>query len=187
MRGTHRLNIARAGASIPAVPTKLAVAVAQFLADPQGFRRQWTVPVLLWETAEASPVSDELTWSTHAGGMPQRPEVGDPLLLEVKKGKSALNALGFGITVGRTSNNDVVLFDNTVSRFHAVLSFDEKAGTWRVEDAESQNGTFVNDARLAPRTTVPLADGASLRFGAVSLRFLLPAGLVRLLEAKLRK
>jgi hypothetical protein len=169
------------------VPTKLAVAAAQFLADPQGFRRQWTVPALLWETADASGPSEELTWSTHAGGMPQRPEVGDPLLLEVKKGKSALNALGFGITVGRTSNNDVVLFDNTVSRFHAVLSFDEKAGTWRVEDAESQNGTFVNEARLAPRTTVPLTDGTSLRFGAVSLRFLMPEGLVRLLEAKLRK
>ncbi len=169
------------------MPTKLAVAAAQFLADPQGFRRQWTVPALLWETADASAPSEELTWSTHAGGMPQRPEVGDPLLLEVKKGKSALNALGFGITVGRTSNNDVVLFDNTVSRFHAVLSFDEKAGTWRVEDAESQNGTFVNDVRLAPRTTVPLTDGVSLRFGAVSLRFLLPEGLMRMLEAKLRK
>jgi hypothetical protein len=169
------------------VPTKLAVAAAQFLADPQGFRRQWTVPVLLWETADASEPSEELTWSTHAGGMPQRPEVGDPLLLEVKKGKSALNALGFGITVGRTSNNDVVLFDNTVSRFHAVLSFDEKSHSWRVEDAESQNGTFVRDARLLPRTPVALADDTALRFGGVNLRFLLPEGLTRFLEAKFRR
>jgi hypothetical protein len=168
------------------LPIKLAVAAAQFLADPKGFRQRWAVPALLWETADAAGPSEELTWSTHAGGLPQRPEVGDPLLLEVQKGKSALNALGFGITVGRTSNNDVVLYDATVSRFHAVLSRDERTGIWRVEDAESQNGTFVNEVRLAPRTTTTLADGASVRFGAVSLRFLSPEGLVRLLEAKMQ-
>ncbi|MBF5045893.1 FHA domain-containing protein [Aggregicoccus sp. 17bor-14] len=169
------------------MPTKLAVAAAQFLADPQGFRRQWTVPALLWETADAAGPGEELTWSTHAGGLPQRPEVGDPLLLEVQKGKSALNALGFGITVGRTANNDVVLYDATVSRFHAVLSKDERTGGWRVEDAESQNGTFVREVRLAPRTTTPLEDGTPLRFGAVSLLFLTPEGLVRHLERKLKR
>jgi hypothetical protein len=172
---------------MPGVPIKLVAAAAQFLADPQGFRAQWTAPALLWETADASGPSEELTWSTHAGGLPQRPEVGDPLLLEVKKGKSALNALGFGITVGRTANNDVVLYDSTVSRFHAVLSKDEKTGGWRVEDAESQNGTFVRDVKLAPRTTVPLTDGTPLRFGAVSLVFLTPEGLVRLLESKMKR
>ena len=169
------------------MPLKLVAAAAQFLADPKGFRASWTSPALLWETADAGAPSEELTWSTHAGGLPQRPDVGDPLLLEVKKGKSALNALGFGITVGRTSNNDVVLFDNTVSRFHAVLSFDEKSGSWRVEDAESQNGTYVNEVKLAPRVPTPLADGMPLRFGAVGLVFLTPDGLVRLLEGKLKK
>ena len=169
------------------MPLKLVAAAAQFLADPKGFRAGWTWPALLWETADASGPSEELTWSTHAGGLPQRPDVGDPLLLEVKKGKSALNALGFGITVGRTANNDVVLYDSTVSRFHAVLSRDERTGEWKVEDAESQNGTFVNEVKLAPRTATPLVDGTPLRFGAVSLVFLSPEGLVRMLERKMAK
>ena len=162
---------------------KLAALAAQYISDPAGFRRQWTEPALLWEDASA-PADVSLTWSTHAGGT-ARPSAGDPIVIDVRKGKNALNALGFGITVGRTQNNDVWLDDATVSRFHAVLSKDEKTGTWRVEDAESQNGTFVAGTRLAPRQPAALTDGVSLRFGAVNVYFLLPAGLERYLQQRI--
>lgn len=162
---------------------KLAALAAQYISDPAGFHRMWTEPVLLWEDASA-PSDASLTWSTHAGA-PVRPSAADPLVVEVRKGKSALNALGFGITVGRTQNNDVWLDDATVSRFHAVFSKDEKTGTWRVEDAESQNGTFVAGVRLAPRQPAPLADGVALRFGAVSVYFLFPPGLERYLKQRI--
>lgn len=164
---------------------KLASAAAQYLADPTGFRRDWSFPTLLWETAEEEPEAESSTVTTHAARVVERPRAGDPLLLEVRKGSHALNAVAHGVTIGRTSNNDIVLFDPTVSRFHALLREDEKTHRWLLEDAESQNGTWVGELKLSPRSAVAVVDGAKLRFGAVQVTFLLPAGLVRMLDARL--
>ncbi|MFW6070532.1 MAG: FHA domain-containing protein, partial [bacterium] len=50
------------------------------------------------------------------------------------------------LTVGRDSDNDIVLDNPTVSRFHAQL---ERVGQrFRVRDLRSSNGTFVNDRRI---------------------------------------
>ncbi len=43
------------------------------------------------------------------------------------------------ITIGRTPNNDVVIDDSSVSRFHAYV---RRAGdAWSVADAGSKNGS----------------------------------------------
>jgi pSer/pThr/pTyr-binding forkhead associated (FHA) protein len=64
-------------------------------------------------------------------------------------------------TIGRTTGNDLIVPDLTVSRHHATLRFD---GThWVVEDKESANGTFVNGTRI--RWPQPLTDGDQVRFG----------------------
>ena len=80
--------------------------------------------------------------------------VGEPIVFPVVKNQE--NAFGRGITVGRTGNNDVVLDDGTVSRFHAWFQR-EPDGSYTVTDAGSKNGSFVTGVRLQPRA--PLAAG----------------------------
>ena len=50
------------------------------------------------------------------------------------------------LSVGRGSDNDVVLGSKQVSRNHAVLSVLE--GQLYVKDLDSSNGTFINDERI---------------------------------------
>jgi hypothetical protein len=74
------------------------------------------------------------------------------------------------ITVGRTSNNDVVLNDITVSRFHAF--FRERDDKWFVCDAGSKNGTTLEGSRLEARKEKPLRSGDRVKLGDVEITFL---------------
>lgn len=73
------------------------------------------------------------------------------------------------VTIGQSSQNDVVLADDSVSRNHARLEYE--AGGWRVTDLGSTNGTYLNGDRLPPNVPTPLPYGANIRFGAVLSRF----------------
>ncbi|WP_428262938.1 FHA domain-containing protein [Haliangium sp.] len=73
------------------------------------------------------------------------------------------------ITVGRTSNNDVVLKDVTVSRFHAF--FRERDGVWYVCDAGSKNGTMLRGAPLPARKETELTSGDVVRIGDIVTTF----------------
>jgi predicted component of type VI protein secretion system len=84
-------------------------------------------------------------------------------------GDTRLVALeGSRLTVGRSSNNDVVMAaDPEVSRFHAML---EKMATgWFVRDLSSKNGTFVNDERITGDR--PLRNGDEVRIGRSVMTF----------------
>jgi len=93
------------------------------------------------------------------------------------------------ITVGRTRNNDIVLPDESVSKFHAF--FREADATeppapadgprrMLLQDAGSRNGTLFNGG---PVPTAKQGDplvvsmGGQVRFGLVELTFLDAAGL----------
>ena len=69
------------------------------------------------------------------------------------------------ITVGRTANNDVVLNDVTVSRFHAY--FKGSNGSWIVCDSGSKNGTLLDGEPLDPRKETKLSPGSQVKFGEV--------------------
>lgn len=73
------------------------------------------------------------------------------------------NAFGTMVTLGRTSNNDLVVSCGSVSKFHAYFDQDAQ-GTWRVSDASSTHGTTLNDLRLAPRTPTVIKAGDTLGF-----------------------
>jgi ABC transport system ATP-binding/permease protein len=60
------------------------------------------------------------------------------------------------VTIGRADDNDVVLPDLLISRYHASIR-EVAAGRWELEDLGSANGTFV-DGRSVERAE--LADGA---------------------------
>ena len=74
------------------------------------------------------------------------------------------------ITIGRTSNHDVVLSDIKVSKFHAFIR--ESGRRFELIDAGSSNGTWVGERRLQKREPYPLQVGEEVRFGQLRLCFL---------------
>ena len=62
------------------------------------------------------------------------------------------------VTVGRASDNHLVVDDPEVSRHHARLEAD--GGGWRVVDLGSTNGTWVNGARVR-EATIDVGDDVS--------------------------
>jgi hypothetical protein len=79
------------------------------------------------------------------------------------------------ITIGRTSNNDVVIVDHSVSRLHAYVKLD--GARWAVADAGSKSGSWLAGAALTARKERPIASKAALRFGDVELTFYLAGDL----------
>jgi len=130
------------------------------------------VPVLVWEAAPPDRTTPELLWVTNPKIRIDRSS-DDPLAYRVEK-SSKQNAFGLGITLGRATNNDIVVDDPSVSRFHAYLQLDNHSHVWHLVDAESSTGTFVGGERLAPRRPAPLADRSAFTMGHVELRFFVP-------------
>jgi hypothetical protein len=87
------------------------------------------------------------------------------MVLPVRKVQEAFPSM---ITVGRTNNNDVVIEDIQVSKFHAFF----RVAPERLElaDAGSRNGTFIGGIRLETKGAAkPVRNGESVRFGRVEL------------------
>jgi hypothetical protein len=71
------------------------------------------------------------------------------------------------ITIGRTANNDVVIPDATISKFHAYFRTTEQG--LELVDAGSRNGTRVMGRALAPKQGTSVSVGARVRFGSIDL------------------
>lgn len=141
------------------------------------------VPVLVWE-APPSQSSEDEDWAPTDAGFKTRPTAADPLVFPVEKVAGRPNPFAMGVTVGRVENNDVIVDDGSVSRFHAWLQYEAKQKTWTLCDAESKNGTFLGAQRLKPNQKVPLTDGARVKFGEAEMTFLSPDGLVKLIQTR---
>jgi hypothetical protein len=76
------------------------------------------------------------------------------------------------ITIGRTSENDVVIPEYSVSRKHCFIALVN--GVYRVTDWGSSNGTLVNDADIGRMTPRILQGGEILTLGRLMLIFLPP-------------
>ena len=74
--------------------------------------------------------------------------------------------------VGRGTNNDVRLTDESVSEIHAKL--ERRDDAWYVVDMNSTNGTYANGSRVTGERR--LEGAPDVRFGGVKLRFM-PAGM----------
>ncbi len=73
------------------------------------------------------------------------------------------------VTIGRTANNDIVLGDHSISRFHAYVRQDGQS--WLFADAGSKNGCQLQGERLAARKEKPLVSRAVVRVGDIELTF----------------
>ena len=78
------------------------------------------------------------------------------------------------ISVGRTRNNDIVISDVSVSKFHAFFTRG-RDGLLYLQDAGSRNGTAVGTVAVPGREGKPIQIGtfADLRFGSVEMTFLM--------------
>jgi pSer/pThr/pTyr-binding forkhead associated (FHA) protein len=171
------------------VPELLLVWFNLFTEDPARARSKLNGnPVLLYEPPlkdEAEDDSDEdFKLRTQSGITLPAIGGGEPLVVVVTKNKE--NAFQRRITVGRTSNNDIVLDDRSVSRFHAFFEQHEGNG-WTLTDAGSRNGSFVSGRRIAARKPVALSNGVAVRIGAVQLTFYSAAGFLELLERRAQR
>lgn len=72
------------------------------------------------------------------------------------------------IRVGRAADNDVVISQQRVSRYHAQLRRVES--TWLVYDLESTNGTFVDQVPVEPTRPRRLLATSTVRLGDFDLR-----------------
>jgi pSer/pThr/pTyr-binding forkhead associated (FHA) protein len=71
--------------------------------------------------------------------------------------------------IGRNPTTDITLLDEGISREHALVVYDEDAGSFSIEDLQSTNGTKVNGKRV--RSSV-LADGDEIQIGHTLFQFL---------------
>ncbi len=76
------------------------------------------------------------------------------------------------LSVGRGSDNDVVLGSKQISRNHAVLSV--LNGKLYVKDLNSSNGTFINDERIETNESKYLKANDTLGFASFSFQVTAP-------------
>jgi hypothetical protein len=119
-------------------------------------------------------VSPALQDATDIGiNSPVRPILKDPTLLPVRKVQDTFADM---ITIGRTANNDLVLADISISKFHAYVTVTEDG--IRVSDAGSRSGTEVDGIKLAPRGAPAVLDnGSRIRFGYVDCQYVTASAL----------
>ncbi|XP_048152075.1 kanadaptin isoform X1 [Corvus hawaiiensis] len=131
--------------------------------------------------AAAAPRYEEPPWGS-------RPPAGSGYGLEVLKGGVVLGSVRLEdsswFLVGRLPGCALSLEHPSVSRHHAVLQYrgagcspDDPSGAdaagFYVYDLGSTHGTFLNKARVPPRTYCRVRVGHGLRFGGSSRLFLL--------------
>lgn len=88
------------------------------------------------------------------------------------------------IWVGREEKNDVVIPDASVSSVHAYFML-EKGGGYKLQDLGSKNGSFIDNQRVPSKDEGPameLNSNCRLRFGSVSLTFLLAEDFFKLVD-----
>jgi len=114
--------------------------------------------------ADAKLVAEEKTES-YTGPMP-----GSPFAAPLVKVQETFPSM---IMLGRTLNNDIVIGDTSISKFHAFFRIGP--GSIEVAYAGSRNGTFVGekgDKKLAPKQMERLRPGDRVRFARLAFQLL---------------
>lgn len=145
--------ILRADPMVPRGEVRVAAAVAD---DEPG-------------TAAAEGISSETSVLARPGQAVPAPSAAARAYLVVQTEGAAPARFGLGATViaiGRAADNDVVLDDAQVSRYHCQLKLQH--GAYGFVDLQSRNGSTVNGQ---PVEEIALADGDRIRIGGTSIEF----------------
>ena len=77
--------------------------------------------------------------------------------------------LGNTFSLGRNSDNDLVLSDQRVSRYHARIT--RRGESFLLEDLTSSNGTLLKKKLLPPGIPSELVEGDEIEIGVTRLIF----------------
>ncbi len=144
----------------PPMAVKIALVVCLYVFLMVAYRE-------LYRTVKQTrPLAERLPDS----GLGERPV---PQLVVVAAGEGSRMQVGDAFTLlhtttlGRASDNTVVLSDSSVSKYHARIDFD--GDSFVLTDVGSTNGTLL-DGQLV-RGQVPLEAGSTIRLGSTALLF----------------
>jgi hypothetical protein len=84
-------------------------------------------------------------------------------VIEIKKRKDVTEP--DKITIGRSPNNDIVVYNKLVSRKHAYLQVSSEDQASFLVDVGSSNGTFLNDTPITPHEKYQLTDADEISIG----------------------
>jgi pSer/pThr/pTyr-binding forkhead associated (FHA) protein len=159
----------------------------EMAADRDALAASIDCPVLLWEAGLYAPESGSDSEMTLGSGNPTTfsPNNDNPIVLQIRPESTRSDVAGIGI--GRSESNDVAVQSSSVSRLHALIHRDARTGEWRITDAGSRNGTFVDGVPVGREQSALLKDGTMVKLGDVQLRFLLPHSFLTHLESRLDK
>lgn len=117
---------------------------------------------------------EQLTAALNSEPSPSPQTLSQPHLRVQAEAGSYIQPLGEGSfwTIGRGSDNAIVLTDQWMSRNHAMLQR-MGVGEMFLIDLGSHNGSFVNGRRVS--VPIPLQDRDLLTFGQTNVEFLEPA------------
>ncbi len=150
--------------------------------EKAAFLTRYPAPFLYFQNLPDLELTDLFTTMRITPGVTP-PDLGLQGIIHVAK-DSASNAFGMMITMGRAKNNDLVIPDKRVSKFHAY--FRQVGDAWMCTDANSTNGTKINGVELAAERSFQLhSGGVILLSDAIRAVFLSPDEMhQQLLEAR---
>jgi hypothetical protein len=155
------------------------------------FLEKYQHPVLLWPQAgdwiEDTAFQFETFSSDYSEELPgaispsTESQIAKTVVVEVLK--QASSAPTNMICVGRAANNDIVLANNTVSKLHTYFLVSEKGDSYDIVDANSTNGTVVNNKQLVAYKNQPLLNRDNIQFGpSIQMVYLTPQGFYELIQ-----
>lgn len=129
--------------------------------SPVGKQRRKT-----FSTSPAMSVDELMSMVSSA----DEPKLAGRFLRQIRKSKR--NPFQGRISIGRTSNNDVVIVHPSVSKLHAHVFVETAADPrepdqLRLTDVGSRNGTWVDERQLELDEPVSLQTGSRVRLGDV--------------------
>lgn len=110
-------------------------------------------------------------WSRRARHAPPMPRAE---LIDVKNitGQKTPELNKSLIKIGRDTNNDVAIPEETVSSLHATIEYQD--GFFYLEDQRSKNKTYLNGKEIAPYSPIKLKSGDVIKINVYKFIFILP-------------
>ena len=170
--------------------------IVEYLKEASGltsslFKGKHKYPVLLWPQAgdwiEDTAFQFETFSSEYSDELPgeisptTESQIFETLVIEIAK--HASTAPVNMICLGRAANNDIVIANKTVSKLHTYFVLSAEGDSYQIVDANSTNGTLVNNKRLVAYKNKPLFNRDNIQFGpSIQMVYLTSEGFYDLLQ-----